>query len=356
MFWKLKCRWSRNSHNQYIKKIEGGVKNQDIEFEFLTFSSESGFYDQTVSEYGCSIYRLPSISTIGLYRYIKEMIHFFKSHQVDVVHSHMDWQGGFIAYAAHKAGIKKIVVHSHANQKMFDVNFIYRLNIFLNKILINKYSTDCLACSKEAGESLFFKDFVIIKNGIDTKKYIYPDINKIDDLRKEFMIKNDDIVLGHVGSFSNNKNQSFLIDILIELLKISSSYKLILVGDGGTKEYIKEKVISNGLENNVYFAGLREEIPEMMNLFDIFLFPSKEEGLGIVAIEAQASGTRCVISNSVPKMVDMNLGLVKFEELNTDKWTEDILKIGKNKINKSTDICAFDIENTVNQLVKVYRA
>ena len=87
--------------------MRGGVKNQDIEFEFLTFSSESGFYDQTVSEYGCSIYRLPSISTIGLYRYIKEMIHFFKSHQVDVVHSHMDWQGGFIAYAAHKAGIKK---------------------------------------------------------------------------------------------------------------------------------------------------------------------------------------------------------------------------------------------------------
>lgn len=268
----------------------------------------------------------------------------------------MDWQGGFIAYAAHKTGIKKIIVHSHANQNMFDANLIYKLSIFLNKILINKYSTNRLACSQEAGESLFYKDFSVIKNGIDTKKYVYPDIRKINELKKEFYIKDDEIVLGHVGSFSNNKNQSFLIDILIELLKVNKSYKLILVGEGGTKESVKEKVISNGLEENVYFAGLREEIPEMMNLFDIFLFPSKEEGLGIVAIEAQASGTRCVISNSVPKMVDMNLGLVKFEELNTDKWTEDILKIGKNKINKSTDICAFDIENTVNQLVKVYRA
>ena len=143
------------------------IDRKKFHFDFLLFNQNQGFYDQEARNLGAELFYCPSLSKVGIYQYLEHMISFFKTHEIDVVHSHMDWQGGFIAYAAHKAGIKKIIVHSHANQKMFDANPIYHILISLNKYLISKYATTCLACSQEAGESLFKGDFQILFNGID---------------------------------------------------------------------------------------------------------------------------------------------------------------------------------------------
>ncbi|WP_455684409.1 glycosyltransferase [Thomasclavelia sp.] len=333
------------------------IDRNKFQFDFLVFNDNPGFYDEEVKSLGSRIYYLPSISSVGIQNYFNKMVEFFKVIDIDVIHSHMDWQGGFISYAASKAGIKKIVVHSHANQKMFDNNMIHKIMIKINKYLIKKYATNLCACSKEAGKSLFGNEnYTIITNGIDMKKYIQPDSSIIEGLYEEFNLNKDDILLGNVGSFSENKNQIFLIRILKELVKENKHYKLILVGDGPLKDRLEKEVKNNNLSDHVIFTGVRKEIPEIMHLFSVFLFPSKMEGLGIVAIEAQTSGIPCIVSDKLPKQLNMNIGLINFKELDVFLWIEEIKKIRKNNIKKNilSEDNEYNIKFTINQLSKIY--
>lgn len=340
-----------------VMNVYRKINREQFTFDFLLFNPNSGFYDEEASNLGAHLYYCPPLSK-GIIPYIKSLIAFFKSETIDVVHSHMDWQGGFIAYAAHQAGIKKIVVHSHANQKMFDVNPAYHILIELNKYLIAKYATSCVACSKEAGDSLFKKEYEIVTNGIDFDKFRNPDMKVVNQLRKEFRIREDEQVLGHVGSFSENKNQRFLIKVFEKLYARNQHYKLILVGDGNTRSILEKEVKEQGLENQIIFAGIRGEIPEIMSLFDIFLFPSRLEGLGIVAIEAQASGLPCIVSDSVPKEIDIGEHLIHWSSLDEEEWLEILLNENiekeRSKINNQNLTFQYSIEYTVQKLSQMY--
>lgn len=340
-----------------VMNILRNINREKYQFDFLLFSLNEGFYDKEVLSYDSKIFYTPSMR-VGIAKYINSLISFFRKEKTEIIHAHMDWQCGFIAYAAHKAGVKKIIVHSHANQKMFDINMIYHLLILINKFLISNYATHRLACSIEAGESLFGdKKFEVLNNGIEMNRYLDPNQEIINGLKKEFQLQKDDIILGHVGSFSMNKNQSFLIDIMSDLVNINKNYKLILVGTGSMYQDLKNKVVSLDLENNVIFAGVRKEMPEIMHLFRLFLFPSIYEGLGIVAIEAQASGVHCIVSNTIPKVVDLNLGLLEFLSLNKKLWLNTILQFKQKKVENHTKNLFdsdFNIKNTIRMLQDIY--
>lgn len=337
------------------------IDRRKMQFDVLLFDDKEGFYDEEARKLGVKFYYTQSITKVGIFTYIKNMISFFRTQRPDVVHSHMDWQGGFIAYAAYQAGVEKIIVHSHAKQMLFEQNIIYRYIIKLNQYLIKKYATALCACSKEAGESLFGnKSFHIITNGIDMARYIEPDLKKIESIKREFDINDQDIVLGNVGSFSENKNQKFLIELLEELLLHNSIYKLVLVGNGDTKEQLETYVKQKGIADKVIFAGVRSEIPEFMHLFDIFLFPSKLEGLGIVAVEAQACKCKCILSDTIPREVDLKLGNVRYLSLvDKGEWIKAIEEIDKgeslNIDNSAIESSVYNIENTVRQLERVYQ-
>ena len=112
-----------------------------------------------------------------------------------------------------------------------------------------------------------------------------------------------------------------------------------------------------GIHEQIIFVGVRKEIPEIMRLFDVFLFPSKKEGLGIVAIEAQASGLNCIVSDSIPKQCDMELGLIYRKPLVIQEWINSILTIKKEKtlIDKDKILNSnFNIEENCEQLRKIY--
>lgn len=315
-----------------VMNILRKIDREKYQFDFLLFSEDKGFYDEEAKQLGSNLFYTNNLSSVGIIQYIKQLITFFKNEQPDVVHSHMDWLGGFIAYAAYKAGIKKIVIHSHANQKMFEHSIVRKLLININKYLIKKYATHCLACSKEAGESLFNKEFEVLLNGVDVDRYVNPNRLLIEELTKEFNIKEDEIILGNVGSLSGNKNQSFLIKLLAELRKENDKYRLILVGNGSNRIKLEELCKELYVENHVLFAGVRREIPEIMHLFDLFLFPSKLEGLGIVAIEAQMCGLNCIVSDTIPKEVDITNKLIHFVPLDINTWKDKVNVVYKNRI------------------------
>lgn len=103
---------------------------------------------------------------------------------------------------------------------------------------------------------------------------------------------------------------------------------LILGGpDSGMLKSVKEKAQRLGINDKIIFLDVVDNMPLWLNIFDIFLFPSKFEGLGIVLLECQACGTAFFASTNVPKNVDMGLGLANFIDLDetSEKWANKIV-------------------------------
>ena len=226
-------------------------------------------------------------------------------------------------------------------------------------------TADCFfACSIPAGKWLFGKKvvnsnrFKVLKNAIDTKKYTF-DYEKRIRIRNEFGITEDAFVVGHVGRFVDVKNHTFLIDIFKEITNKNNNAILLLVGEGELKASIKNKAISLGLSNKVVFTGLRDDIPNILSAMDVFVFPSLFEGLGIVAVEAQAAGLHTICADTIPSEARIT-DLFHYISLNepAEKWADSIKKYdnGYKRENMQNEIvkAGYDIDASVKWLEIFY--
>ena len=266
-----------------------------------------------------------------------EIARILKENKYDIVHSHMDAAGYFFLKQAKKVGVPLCISHSHntASDKLHNPfkRIIYKI---IHKMCIKKLSnvTDVrIACSMKAGNWLFKgTNFIVLNNAIDINKYSYNEQLR-EKIRKELNIKNE-IVIGHVGRFTLQKNHELLIEIFENLLKIIPEAKLILIGIGELLDTIKHKVNILGIEKNVIFLGSCNNVNELMNAFDVFLLPSLYEGLPVAGIEAQASGLPCIISSTVSTEIKLSEN-VKLLSLDTpiSEWVDTIVKFSKSNIN-----------------------
>lgn len=322
------------------------LKNTDptqIQHEFLLQKSGKGFYDDEVLQAGGKIHYClnngnPFIYALNLFKVLKKL-------RPDIVHSHVYTFSGFIVLISFLARIKNRVVHSHTDKK---INAIY---LFLMRILINLFANKKIAVSKSAGIALFgnLEKVFVLPCGVDIQKYNSCNIN--ENMRMHFKMPSEAIILGHVGRFFEAKNHNFIIDIFNELYVKNNIYHLVLIGDGELKGKVIERVKKLKLESNVHFLGLRKDANTFMNgCFDIFLFPSLWEGLGLVAVEAQIAGLHCIASNMVPKEVD--LGNIEFLALDKKQWIKSI-KAKKNDSYPSS-YNGFDIVSNLSSLIEIY--
>lgn len=193
---------------------------------------------------------------------------------------------------------RKIIVHSHNS---FDEKV--RLHKTFKGIL-NCFADVKLACSVGAAEHMFTKkdikkgNYTVIKNAIDVDKFIF-DAQKRDEKRKELGVEDKFVVL-HVGRIVNQKNPIYLIDIFSELLKIKPDSVLLYAGVGEMEEEVKAHTEHLGIASSVHFLGGHSDISALMQAADVFLLPSKYEGLAIVAIEAQTADLKCFFSDKFP--------------------------------------------------------
>ena len=248
---------------------------------------------------------------------------------------------------AKKMGISVRVAHAHSAPCGRNMKMIMRL-YFRRKL--QKYCTHKVACGEKAAKWLFGSDadlvemesfvkgekhskntVVLMKNAVDTDKFSYStDVR--EKVRKKMKISRDTLVIGHVGRFTHDKNQSFLIDIFKAVHDRDKNTVLLLVGGGeaddGLKNQIRHKVKDLGLEDSVKFLGLREDVEKVVQAFDVFLLPSLFEGLPVTMVEAQAAGLPCVISDKVPIQCDItgNVKVVSLEDA-PEKWAEVILSL-----------------------------
>lgn len=342
--------------------------NRDIyQFDFLVHTKIEGHFEKEILSLGGEIHRINK-SPKNIFQYRKEFKKVLEEKgPYDVIHSHIYSYSGFILKIASDLDIPVRIAHSHTTQDGKKNSFPRKIYRIYTKRLILDHATHLLGCSNDSCTSLFgkncFKDsrVEVFENGIDPD--LYDDsTEKQLNLKQELLLKEDSKIIGHVGSFTHSKNHLFLLKVFKELYTQDESYHLLLVGDGPLREEINEQINYKGLGNNVHMLGIREDIPNVMKNLDLFLFPSLFEGLGIVVIEAQAAGVKCVISDTIPNEVDLELDLIYFMSLQKEKeaWVEVIMdNINtekknwaqiKNKINKK----GYNIKNQCTIITEIY--
>lgn len=327
-------------------------------YDFLVFRPTINQYRDEAERLGCIFYSLPPRYKSPV-NYIKGLDYFFKTHakEYNVIH----WCGGVVSsiaplWFAHKYKIMNIIVHSHSSSCS---SFHSRLCHHLFRHLLPVCCTNFFACSTQASKFFFgSKNAVIIKNGIDLKKYEFnEDIRNL--YRKELGIAAGTFVLGHVGRFEKVKNHSFLIEIFNEVLKKKENSALILIGKGPLEASIKEEVKKIGIESKVMFIGERNDVDRCMQAMDFFVMPSLYEGLPFVLVEAQAASLPCAISDTINNdaVICPSTRRITLRQ-NAAEWAEEILKVSEITVRKNTNDYlienGFSIIDTVEYLECVY--
>ena len=341
--------------------------NNDITFHFISYSNKEAYYDKEVESLGGEIIRLKAPNEVGFIKAINDIRKVIRENvPYDAVHTHMMFNCGVAMIAAYLEEIKVRVSHAHTTADISS-SLLRKFYVFVMRILIRIFSTDFLACSNSAGKYLFGnnilknKKYRILPNYIDYEKFI--NYNSKTSLREELRLNKEDLLICHIGRFITAKNHKFLIDITKEMVLLNNNIKLILVGIGDEEENIRKKVDRLDLSNNVYFLGIRGDIPYILKSIDLFILPSISEGLGLVLLEAQSSKVPCLVSEAIQNEVDLGLNLITQIKLDkgSEVWANKALNIIEKKQSINVDIMksiqkkGYDLNSILKNLMSVYK-
>lgn len=346
------------------------IDRKKIQFDFC-FYRESSFplldkeYRECLNE--SKIYELHSFkgksTLIGYIKAISKVKRIIKQ-GYDIVHINSGRPALLLTgmIAAKKAKAKAIITHSHSTLGSTLTGIRKKLHTRISNYLI-KHSNYLFACSFDAGEYMFGKkalqqsNFLEIRNAINVSPYLFNE--NIRKKEREFYgIANNTIVYGHVGRFSEEKNHLLLIDIFEQIHLVEPDSLLWLVGDGSLKEATQKKVHEKGLDSHVTFFGERDDVNNLMQAMDVFLFPSKYEGLSVTLIEAQSASLPVYASDSISKEHSISSNFV-FYSLNKtpEEWAKKILETKKTlRVNMKETIrnSGYDIAVEAKKLESVY--
>lgn len=353
---------NRGGAETLLMNIYRNIDREKFEFHFISHSESKSDYDDEIIKLGGKVIYLekPSIKQLNKFsRQFNKIVNEFGPY--DAIHTHMQLFNGIVLKESAKNGISTRISHAHLNGDYVKNNILRDIYVKYSKVLINKNSTHKLSCSYESGKYLYDSNkFKLINNAIDVNQFKFD--KKSDYLNKELNLDNDYKIITHIGTFKEAKNHNFIIDIFKQLKQENNKYKLVLVGRGSLEEAIKIKVNNLKLEDDIYFLGVREDIPQILQSTDVFFMPSILEGLPVVLVEAQAAGVPCVISNNIPKECDMKLNLIKSLDLSEEKdiWVKALINsssIAKTEFNTRVDNIinnGYDLSRNISILSKLY--
>ncbi len=306
----------------YIYNLIKYIDKDDLSFDFLVVGEKSVFEDEINAMFDDGRNHFIYVQNMKKHYFStnKKLKEMFNSRRYDLIYINTVTAARTIycKYGIEKQNIP-LIVHSHSGK----CNLLRNMNNILYRNYVNRNSCFKLACSDLAGDNVFGKNkknIKIIPNGIETSRFCYSSIWR-EKIRTEYGISDDKIVIGHVGRFSQQKNQQFFVDIS---KKLSDRYIFMLIGNGDTKKYIERIVKDNNLSHRFLILPAKFDIENYYSAMDIFAMPSLFEGLPIVAVEAQATGLPIILSSTVSEQTALSARCEFVSIDNLDDWIQAI--------------------------------
>ncbi|SHJ28674.1 glycosyltransferase family 1 protein [Pseudobutyrivibrio xylanivorans] len=303
----------------YYRRID----REQIQFDFLTHRPERADYDDEIESLGGKVYYAPRLYPQNLPEYNRYMRQFFKEHpEYKIMHSHIDPMSYLPLKAGKKAGVPIRIAHSHNTS--IDKDMKYWLKMYYRE-RITSVATDFLACGEEAGQFLFKgKPFEVVPNAIEKDPFLFNE--DVRTKKRQELGLGDELVIGHIGRISYQKNHRLLVQIFSNIVKLNPNSKLLIIGVGEKEEEIRKLVNDLGITDKVLFLGKRTDVNELYQAMDAFVMPSFFEGVPVVGVEAQFAKLPCFFSDKVPVEVSFSeaTSFIKLEE-DPAVWAKTIL-------------------------------
>lgn len=353
---------------QVVLNYYNAIDRENVQFDFFLFKGSTCVPVEEIKAMGGRLFVLPTLK--HPFRYMKTLKKLLSENGYDIVHCHLSTLSFPALRAAKKAGARVRILHNHSTSGgAREVLRNFAKQLF--KPISKHYATEFFACSGLAAKWMYgakpqcgltesvppVKIVRVMKNAIDTEKFSYNE-KKRSEVRGEFRIAGKTLVFGHIGRFCPQKNQMFLIDVFIEILKQHKNSVLIMAGEGEDKELIKARVIAAGIQDKVIFAGQRSDPDRLYSAFDCFLLPSNYEGLPVVGVEAQCAGLYCLFSDKITREAKIS-DSVQYMSLKTspEDWACAAISFAKlrnkNGVQQITD-AGYDINEAAKELEQYY--
>ena len=271
------------------------IDRSKVQFDFLVLYEAPQFHDEEIKSLGGRIYRTSLRENGNLPQFLRRLRMILQKEDYKVVHVHADTVGYIPLREAKKAGVPHRIAHSHNAAATRDLKVLPKR---IMQRLFPVHATELVACTDMAGRYMFGRrPFEVVVNAIDAEQFAFDDEVRAN-VRAELGIT-DEFVIGHVGRMHAQKNPLFVLDTFAALQAAHPNSALVLVGTGPMESAIREKALAWDLKN-VLILGNRSDIDRIYQAMDVFMLPSLFEGLGIVAVEAQAANTTTIVSTAVP--------------------------------------------------------
>ena len=291
------------------------LDREQIQFDFVVHELGNDDFGPEIEQLGGCVFRIPFLSQAGMSGFVRQIRQIIETHgPYAAVHAHTDYQAGFSAMAAKQAGVPIRICHAHSDTRYIR-SPLFVLKKQLGRVLINRNATRRCACSRNAGLSTFGQRAVdngivtIIPNGIDLSGFsdCPPDVKPA--LQRACDADANARIIGCVGRLSSEKNPSFVLDIAAEGRKAGLNIRFVYVGTGVMLNELRQRTDQMGLADTVFFLGMRDDVPQLLQCLDLVVVPSYTEGMPLAVLEAQAAGTPLLVSSGVPDEADMKIGL-----------------------------------------------
>jgi len=357
----------------------------DVKFDVLLTGGEKAIFDDEALALGARLFYLP-FGRRNLVRFTREFRALLAAGNYDVIHDHQ----------AHIAGLHFLlgsgllpptrIAHVH-NAVLHIANYVTDpLRQFTNKAgkrLLKYFATDILGTSAQLLEEYGFHPaaFRSIRLeaahcGFDVTLYQRDYVATHAELCKEFGWDEDSKLLlfvgrlegserVHMGRPMTHKNPMFALEVAKECIRNDSRTRMVMVGAGEEKRLEFQQTISSwGLSDKITLTGTRSDVPRLMAGSDLLLFPSLAEGLGMVAVEAQAAALRVLASDTTPRECIVLPDLIEFCSLEEPPahWSERALQLIN--LPRPDPFSSFDavrrspfsIDNSAQSLIQLYAA
>lgn len=359
----------RGGIEAWLMEMFRNIDRDEFQMDFLVQREVGGGHEPEARELGAEIFvaagaRHPVQYASDFFSIVREQGPY------DVIHAHQGNYSGFVVLLGALAGIPVRISHSH---NMHDPGKAaspgWRAYTEVARRVIRTCATDQIGISRPAARSLFGEAWEeqentrVLHYGISVDEFEDPPEPR--SIRDELGIPEGAEVVGHVGRFARQKNHEFLVEILRRLADQRENLHALLVGGGRRRDSIERLGADYGLEDRVTFPGVRDDVPDLMSsAMDVFLFPSRWEGLGLVLVEAQAAGLPCVYSDVIPREVEVNPDLLRRRSLeeSAETWAAETAALLDEIERPSTAEALqvvresrFNLDRGVERLERLYR-
>lgn len=342
----------------FIMNLYRSIDKSQYQFDFLLHHKMEHSYEDEIKDLGGYIYYLPARNE-GIIKNRKALNSFFREHtEYKVVHQHessLTYIEPLVAAKKNRVPIR--IIHAHSTRA--SGSYIHTLLHKINKVRIYKIATRYLACGRLAAEWMYSNtscedNYVTVNNGINIEEYKYNEEIR-QKMRQSFGIA-DKFVIGNVGRFSKVKNHSFLLDVFKEYSKRDGDSVLVLVGNGELFDDMKIKAVQLGIMDRTLFLGARNDVSSILHMLDYEIIPSLYEGFPVTAVEAQANGIPCIISDTVTTDVVINDNVTMLS-LNAGAITwADAISNEVGRVNDTSKLIqyGYDIKTTLANVCSIY--